>query len=256
MTSEWRLALEQDSNLAPRHGSATEVADAVRRGADLRVYLTTSTYEETLYFQQTYAGEGDDVFAGLMSHHHSYVWDGIPFDEPYVSLFKYDAMGSLSQVKWLLGDRAYDTSARGAYGVYRWFVCDRWRLAYEHDKEGNCLAGSIDDLMESVRAGLSIRVGVRQLFGLNEDNVSGPGHLCFMTTMQPIIQDGHVLSNCDFVLVGAPQWPFEWSDGLHMAVMQLSTAGEFACFLAEPGKLPFQRHMRRRAMQWMVTDQA
>ena len=79
--------------------------------------------------------------------------------------------------------------------------------------------------------------------GLNEDNVSGPGHLCFMTTMQPIIQDGHVLSNCDFVLVGAPQWPFEWSDGLHMAVMQLSTAGEFACFLAEPGKLPFQRHM-------------
>ena len=37
---------------------------------------------------------------------------------------------------------------------------------------------------------------------------------------------------------------------------QLSTAGEFACFLAEPGKLPFQRHMRRRAMQWMVTDQA
>ncbi|SVB69624.1 uncharacterized protein METZ01_LOCUS222478, partial [marine metagenome] len=33
-------------------------------------------------------------------------------------------------------------------------------------------------------------------------------------------------------------------------------AVEFACFLAEPGKLPFQRHMRRRAMQWMVTDQA
>ncbi|MFP6644403.1 MAG: hypothetical protein VCF24_12745, partial [Candidatus Latescibacterota bacterium] len=21
-----------------------------------------------------------------------------------------------------------------------------------------------------------------------------------------------ILSNCDFVLVGAPQWPFEWSD--------------------------------------------
>jgi len=46
-----------------------------RRGADLRLYMTTPTYEETLYFQQTYAGKGE-AFAGLMSHHHSYVWDG------------------------------------------------------------------------------------------------------------------------------------------------------------------------------------
>ena len=256
MTGAWRLAFEQDSDLLPTIGSATDVADAVRRGADLRVYLTTSTYEETLYFQQTYAGEKEEAFAGLMSHHHSYVWDGKPFEEPYVSLFKYDATGSLSHVKWLLGDRAYDKSGRGSYGVYRWFVCDRWRLAYEHDEQGNCLAGSLTDLMESVRAGLSIRVGVRQLFGLGENDPGGPAHHCFLTTMQPMIQDGNVLSNCDFVLVGAPKWPFEWSDGLHMAVMQPSTSGKIVCFLAEPGKLPFQRHVRRRAMRWMVTEHA
>ena len=256
MTSEWRLAFEQDSDLSTVSGSAADVADAARRGADLRLYMTTSTYEETLFFQQTYAGDEKEVFAGLMSHHHSYVWDGKPFDEPYVSLFKYDAMGSLSQVKWLLGDRAYDVSTRGSYGVYRWFVCDRWRLAYEHDESGNRLAGSLDDLQECVRAGQSIRVGVRQLFGLSEDEVDGPAHHGYLTTMQPMIQDGHVLSNCDFVLIGARKWPFEWSDGLHMAVMQPSTSGEFPCFLAEPGKLPFQRHMRRRAMRWMVTEQA
>ena len=69
-----------------------------------------------------------------MSHHHSCVWNGKPFHGPYVCLFKYDAFGSLSMVRWLLGDRAEDHSAAGKYGVYRWFVCDRWRLAYEHDE--------------------------------------------------------------------------------------------------------------------------
>ena len=253
MTGEWRLAFEQDSSLATVSGSAAAVAGAARRGADLRLYMTTPTYEETLYFQQTYAG-GGEAFAGLMSHHHSYVWDGQPFDEPYVCLFKYDASGRFSMVKWLLGDRTEGHSTVGNYGVYRWFVCDRWRLAYEHDEQGNRIAGSLDDLMEAARSGLSIRVGVRQLFGLNEDDASGPEHLSFLTTMQPLIQDGHVMSNCDFALVGAPQWPFEWSDGLHVAVMRPSTSGEFVCFLAEPGKLPFQRHMRRRAMLWMVAD--
>ncbi len=253
MTGEWRLAFEQDSSLATVSGSAAAVAGAARRGADLRLYMTTPTYEETLYFQQTYAG-GGEAFAGLMSHHHSYVWDGQPFDEPYVCLFKYDASGRFSMVKWLLGDRTEGHSTVGNYGVYRWFVCDRWRLAYEHDEQGNRIAGSLDDLMEAARSGLSIRVGVRQLFGLNEDDASGPEHLSFLTTMQPLIQDGHVMSNCDFALVGASQWPFEWSDGLHVAVMRPSTSGEFVCFLAEPGKLPFRRHMRRRAMVWMVAD--
>jgi len=254
MTSAWKLAFEQGSDLSPVSGSADAVAAAVRRGADLRVYLTTPTYEETLYFQQTYAGEGE-AFAGIMSHHHSYVWNGKPFGEPYVSLFKYDASGSLSHVKWLLGDRAHDHSSQASYGVYRWFVCDRWRLVYEHDEHGKPLAGNSTDLMEAVRSGLSIRVGVRQLFGLNEDDTSGPVHLSFLTTMQPLIEDGHVLSNCDFTLIGAPKWPFEWRDGLHMAVLRPSTSGEFVCFLAQPGRLPFQRHMRRRAMQWMVAEQ-
>ncbi len=169
MTIEWKLAFEQDSELVTVSGSAAAVADAVRRGADLRLYMTTPTYEETLYFQQTYAGEGD-AFAGLMSHHHSYVWDGKPFGEPYVCLFRYDASGGFSMVKWLLGDRAEDHSSAGAYGVYRWFVCDRWKPVYEHDAHGNSVAGNLSDLMEAVRAGLSIRVGVRQLFGLRSYN--------------------------------------------------------------------------------------
>ena len=65
MSDNWQLVLEQKSDLSIKSGSTAA-------GADLRVYLTTPIYEETLYFQQIYAGAGD-AFAGIMSHHHSYV---------------------------------------------------------------------------------------------------------------------------------------------------------------------------------------
>ena len=55
MPSEWLPSLEQSSEL---EGTLAATADAVRRGADLRLFLIAQGYEETLYFQQTYAGEG------------------------------------------------------------------------------------------------------------------------------------------------------------------------------------------------------
>jgi hypothetical protein len=88
----WLLALEQQTDLTVSCGDVSKVAAAVRRGADLRLYMTTELYEETLYFQQTYAGEGD-AFAGLMSHHHSYVHHDQVIEQPYISIFKYDASG-------------------------------------------------------------------------------------------------------------------------------------------------------------------
>ena len=114
--------------------------------------------------------------------------------------------------------------------------------------------GDRAELQECVRQGRSIQVGIRQLFGLAQDTTDGPVHTCFVSSMQPLIQDGHVLSNCDLVAIGAPKWPCSWKDGLHLAMMQPATSGEILCFLVEPGKLPFTRYIRRRAMQWMVAD--
>ncbi len=253
MDNDWRMALEQQTDLSVSHGDASDVAATIRRGADLRLYLTTPTYEETLYFQQTYTGEGD-AFAGLMSHHHSYVHRGEDIDQPYISIFKYDTSGVYSHVKWMAGDVRLDEGQRYPYGVYRWFVCDRWRTVYENDEDGNCVSGDLDELKEAVRQGRSMRVGIRQLFGLAEDVVDGPSHISFATTMQPVISDDHVQSNCDLVVVGAPRWPFSWEDGLHVAMMNPSTSGEILCFLAEPGHMPFKRYIRRRVMVWMVAN--
>jgi hypothetical protein len=88
MTQDWLLALEQRSDLTIARGGVSQLAGAVRRGADLRLYMTTADYEETIYFQQTYAGERD-AFAGLMSHHHGYVHHGRDVEQPNSSIFKF-----------------------------------------------------------------------------------------------------------------------------------------------------------------------
>ena len=251
--SEWQLALEQSQDLEVTHGTIAATAEAVRQGADLRLFLIAHGYEETLYFQQTYAGQGD-TFAGLMTHHHSYAHRGSLAAQPYFSFFKYDTSGTFSQVKWMLDNRALDESQPYQYGVYRWYVCHRWRVVYEHDADGNRVSGDLDALKEHIRAGHSIKVGVRQLFGIQNDDPSGPDHISFLNIMQPLIQDGHVGANCDFILSGAPQWPFTWRDGLAVGMVWPWSSGEIICHLVEPGKLPFKRTTVRRAMRWLVAN--
>jgi hypothetical protein len=253
MVNDWRLVLEQASDLRSVHGSAGAVAEVVQRGADLRLYLITDTYEESMYFQQTYAGSGD-AFAGIMSHHHSYMHRGQVSQQPYVSFFKYDSSGAFSQIKWMLDNTVLDESQAYPYKVYRWFVCDRWRVAYEHDAAGRRIGGDLDELKELVRAGRTLKVGIRQLFGLTQDDSSGPSHWSYVTTMQSLVQAGHVLSNCDFVLIGSPRWPFDWKQSLALSMIQPSTSGEITCYWVEPGKLPFRRTLPRRHMRWLVAE--
>ena len=256
MANDWTLALEQNQDLSVAHGSADDVAAAVRRGADLRLYMTTETYEETLYFHQTYAGEGD-AFCGFMTHHHSYDHRGSPAEQPYFSLFKYDTSGRFDQTKWMLGNEIYDDSKAYPYGVYRWFVDDRYRLVYEHDADGQKMSGDLEELKELVRLGRTIRVGIRHLAGLADDDTSGPSHISFLTTMQPLIKDGHVLSNSEFVLIGPPKWPYTFAgDGVHFAMMRPSTGGEFVSYVVRPGELPFERQLPRRGMQWLGAERS
>ena len=114
MGQDWQVTLEQQTDLTVTRGSVPELAAAVRRGADLRLYMTTDRYEETIYFQQTYAGEGD-AFAGLMSHHHGYGHHGQEIEQPISSIFKYDTSGTYSHIKWMWGDVALDESQTYPY---------------------------------------------------------------------------------------------------------------------------------------------
>jgi len=255
MSSEWALTLEQDGALQVIDGSLAATAAAVRNAADLRLYLIARDYEETLYFQQTYAGPQDE-FAGLMSHHHSYAHRGELADQPYFSFFKYDAVDRFSQVKWMLDNTVFHEPQPYDYGVYRWYVCDRWRLIYEHDADGQAIRGDLQVLQDCIRQGKSVKVGVQQLFGLHDDNNSGPAHVSFLNVMQPLIQAGQAGANCDFAVCCRPQWPFHFRDGLWIGMLWPCSSGELICHLVEPGKLPFRRTRVRRGMQWYVANDA
>jgi hypothetical protein len=253
MSGGWELALEQDPELEVVSGSASDVAAAVRRGADLRLFMEARGYDETLYFQQVYSGSGN-AFAGLMSHHHSYAHRGELAEQPYFSFFRYDTGGAFSQVKWMPDGSVFDEQQTFAYGVYRWYVCDRWRVVYEHDEEGRAVAGDLDELHEAIRTGRSMKVGVRQFHGLATDDTSGPEQVSFVSVMQPLISEGHAGANCDFVLDCVPKWPFEFADGLHVGMIWPRTSGRIICHLVRPGEMPFRRFEVQRAMQWLIAD--
>ncbi|MBB76343.1 MAG: hypothetical protein CMJ75_17700 [Planctomycetaceae bacterium] len=253
MTSDWLLALEQTGAMEVVRGSRAKVAEAVQRGADLRLFLVARGYEETLYFQQTYAGKSD-AFAGLMTHHHSHEHRGQALVEPYFSFFKYDSLGAFSHIKWLPDNQVLQEPQPYQYGVYRWYVCDRWRVIYEHDKDGNALAGDLEELKDLIRRGCSLKVGVEQLFNLPGAGEQGPAHVCFLTIMQPLIKDGHVGANCDFVLSGTPQWPWSWEDEISLGMVWPWSSGEVIGHWAKPGALPFTREKAQCAMRWLVAD--
>jgi len=253
MSNNWTLILEQSADTEVTEGSIAATAEAVRNGADLRLFLIARGYEETLYFQQTYAGPGD-AFAGLMTHHHSYAHRGSLADEPYFSFFKYDTSGSFSHVKWMLDNQTFDESQAYPYGIYRWYVCDRWRVVYEHDAQGNRVSGNLGELKQCVREARTLNVGVRQLFGMQDDDPSGPQHISFLSIMQPLIENDHVGANCDFILSGAPKWPFTWKDDLAVGMVWPWTTGEIISHLVKPGQLPFRRTRVRRGMQWLVAE--
>jgi hypothetical protein len=193
-----------------------------------------------------------------MTHHHAFRLERKPAVQPYISLMKCDPSGNFSAIKWMLADRTLDVSGLFPfpYLLYRWVVCDRWTAVYEHDAQGRRIAGDLEALKSAVERGRSVRVGVRQFFDLAGDGAAGPEHVSFLSVMQPIIQDGHVQATCDFALTARPTWPLTLSDGLKFLMVQPSTSGEVITYATEPGHMPFQRSVPRRAMQWLVADRA
>ena len=162
---EWALVFEQRQDLSTVSGSEPAVAAAVARGADLRLFMQTQddtdrvvgfsrspAYEETLYFPQTYAtaaavatsplrsirsssrssSRSRSYFAGIMPHHTSTTHEGSIADQPYYSLFRYDASGAYSHIKWFGNGAAIDQTQEYPYKVYRWFVQDKYKVQFEH----------------------------------------------------------------------------------------------------------------------------
>jgi len=249
----WTLALEQQRDLTVSSGDTHTLAAAVRRGADLHLHVTTDSYEETLCFQQTIGGPGD-AFAGIMSHHHSFTENDLDSDSPSVSILRYDAGGTYGHVKCFSDNTCVEVDRPAPYDVYQWWINDHWQTVYENDDQGHPVSGDLEELKRSVRSGESVRLGVRDLFGLVEDVRPSHSTISFGSTMQTLIRNGHIQATSDVMAIGKPSWPIRWADGLHIATIRASTSGEMVCFVASPDDMRFRRILRRRSMIWMVPD--
>lgn len=261
--NKWQMLLEQNRDLSVVHGSIAAVAAAARRGADLRLYMSTDTYgvdyEEVMNFKQTLwrRHPDGDRFSGLgpflSSVHH-----GQDIDAPYLSFFNYDTCRTALETPThsllkvtvdgcVLNESNYIAPAN--YEVYRWFVRDRYRVVYEHDAQGLAVSGDKEELKACVRAGQTIRVGVWQLSGLQRSagNDAGAHEISYLETTQPFIpvanpasrsffgragHAGEVNLACDLVIVPAPTstWPLDFSEGLDVSSLVPSTSGTIVVF--------------------------
>lgn len=174
-------------------------------------------------------------------------------DRPFINFFRYDTSGSYAHVKWYFDGRTENVSQAYPYGIYRWFVGKPWRTIYTHDEQGKPAAGSLGALMGAVRQGHHMRVAIRNLFGLDNENLAGPDHWAIVDIAQPCIADGHVAGTTEAILVMAASRPLDFSKPYFPGYALARTTGVVDMYLSSP-EIRFGRVKIARAMRWMIRE--
>ncbi len=199
----WSCAYTLDRERRPVAGSAEALADAIRGGADLRIYTefrhnehidTASSNAEVIKevadFRITYLVEGHWV-AGIINLRQPIALPDGFGPRPSMSLFLYNQDGSQAIARPYLDglptrDRPagddhrdmpkyhlidawdQDTNAPSSnfiydFETYRFLVRDDWAEVFAHTGENEVLSGSIDALVEAFANGCEVKVGIRNL---------------------------------------------------------------------------------------------
>ena len=214
----WTCALTLDAARQITAGSETALADAIRRGADLRVNTefrhnehidTNSTNNELVRevaeFAVTYLVD-DHWTAGLMSQRQPVSLPNGFGPRPSMSFFLYNQDGHQAIGRpHLDGKETVPTPEEGSVGMpkyhlleswdeatnapssnfiydfetFKFYVDDTWREVLHHDAQGLVRSGSIDALATALSDGASIKVGID---GLCNDLGGELAHEVFVET--------------------------------------------------------------------------
>jgi len=188
-------------------GSEKDLCDAIRRGADLRIYTEFIHNEhidpnsddpdrvlESAEFGVTYLDE-DHWTAGVMSFRQPIELPVGFGPRPSMSFFLYNQNGEQgvarpfldgkgpsemldvsSMPKYHVRDHFDDDTSAPAHNfvydfeIFRFCVADVWQEVLAHDEQGNVTSGSLDELIEAVGAGAKLKVGVRGFAGTQVDH--------------------------------------------------------------------------------------
>lgn len=198
----WTCALELDSSRQIIAGSEDALVDAIRRGADLRVYTefrhnehidvhspSNEKVREVAEFAVTYLVD-DRWAAGLMSLRQPVELPHGFGPRPSMSFFLYNQDGhqaigrphldgeqtraaptgdSEPMPKYHLLESWDQTSNAPSqnfiydFDVFKFYVDERWEQVLHHDDQGRVLSGSIDALAAAFSDGATIKVGIGDL---------------------------------------------------------------------------------------------
>ena len=197
---DWTRVLKQNEQREIVEGSKAQVADAVRRGADLRGYSTFDYQEhmgkppdgglvqEMEAFSTVYL-LADAHVAGIQTTRYP-ANASLNFNEPpSLSFFLHNAGESMQGVARFYLDgrvspkregdgstdkyRVLDTWDDGSpspcanytydFGEYGWWVNASWREILAHDENGVARRGSVKQLQDAFRAGAELKAGVTGL---------------------------------------------------------------------------------------------
>ena len=196
MRTEWTCALELDQNRNVVSGSTQALSDAIRGGADLRIYThfdwldhmrstpDQGLVEESIDLRVAYLLDGRWVAALTALRYPAN--GGLGFGPlPSLSFFMYnqDSQFGIARACFerapetsvptdvLSSYRVLDAHDDGTlspshnafydFKVYRWLVCKRWAEVLSHDENGHVLGGSLEVLIEAFRSGASVKVAIK-----------------------------------------------------------------------------------------------
>ena len=196
----WRQVLSLNEKREITQGSISDLADATKRGAEIKSYTTFDYVEhmaapetkeglvqEMMSFAVAYWLQGGHVAVIQTTRYPANASLGFG-DLPSLSFFLNNDSGHNSIARPFLDGRigqprnvadqagkyrtidAFDFETPAPcenftydFGEYRWWVDESWREILSTDKDGNPLSGSLSALQDEFRAGRSIKVGIKNL---------------------------------------------------------------------------------------------
>ena len=271
-----KLLCTTNADHKPMSGSVADVADAVRRGADIRRFSTynmkgTGLVEETMTLQTTWVFDDHHV-GGLQTLRH-------PLDaglgismQPSMALWIFGVAAPQRSTfvplngqpmahatgKWVNVDNEPYSAEAGEFTPrrYQWWARSDWKQICDHDQNGNPSQGSWEDIRKAVNDGGILKVGIKNLWShLTPAGEQAPEHEVFIecTTDFSHVDEKFVgvLTQPTFLL--QPRVPLKFSgENFALGWLVVRTDGKVQRHTLNPTNMQWEQKWNRYAVRWFT----
>jgi len=277
MTAKWVELCRIGRDFQPIAGDVTAVAQALRRGADLRRFSTYSPQtiglvEETMTLQTTWLFDNEHV--GGLATLRQPVHCAVDFEfKPSLAYWIFNVTAPSGMAIVPLDGQPADAATgnwvrvvnhpftKGAdiewlSGQYRWWVRDDWREIYAHDEQGQTIQGSSQDIQRAANDGCALKVGIKDLWSyLMPAGQEAPTHEVFLECS---VQFAHIDKNFFGALTTPtflvqPCKPLQFhGQAFAPGWLLVRTDGRICRQTLDPTTMQWQRSWTKHAIRWFA----